>query len=218
MWMAILKNLNHRKIIRKTQINNILLKTKTILKPKYKLSGGPVSTFSLPRGDDSPLHPAVSYATDFTTAQRWLEISPVKLAYHRREAVWWMLVRSRKRLPRNVANGTANGKTAKNTLHRTQWRSQPKIWGGKVWGEKCLILGEKHFFVWDAASQDTKWQDMLKIWGARPLGPLRLRIGLYTAHRTRLARSILSLYNLQKQCDKNCSLLPEQWRCTLVKS
>jgi len=146
MWMAILKNLNHRKIIRKTQINNILLKTKTILKPKYKLSGGPVSTFSLPRGDDSPLHPAVSYATDFTTAQRWLEISPVKLAYHRREAVWWMLVRSRKRLPRNVANGTANGKTAKNTLHRTQWRSQPKIWGGKVWGEKCLILGEKQFF------------------------------------------------------------------------
>jgi len=33
------KTLNHRKIIRKIQKNNNLLKTKTTLKPKYKLMG-----------------------------------------------------------------------------------------------------------------------------------------------------------------------------------
>jgi len=35
------KTLNHRKILRKTQKNN-LLKTKITLKPKFKLSGGAV--------------------------------------------------------------------------------------------------------------------------------------------------------------------------------
>jgi len=41
------QTLNHRKILRKTQKNN-LLKTKIILKPKYKVGGGPVFTPSLP--------------------------------------------------------------------------------------------------------------------------------------------------------------------------
>jgi len=41
------KILNHREILRKTQKNNNLLKTTRILKPKYKLSGGQVFTFSL---------------------------------------------------------------------------------------------------------------------------------------------------------------------------
>jgi len=50
------KILNHRKIIRNIQRND-LLKTKTILKPKYKLSGGSVYTFSLPRGGNSTLCP-----------------------------------------------------------------------------------------------------------------------------------------------------------------
>ena len=44
------KTLNHRRIIRKMQKNNNLLQTTTILKPKYKLSGGLIFTFSLPRG------------------------------------------------------------------------------------------------------------------------------------------------------------------------
>jgi len=39
------KTINHRNIIRNMQKNNNLLKTKTILKPKYKLSGGSVFTF-----------------------------------------------------------------------------------------------------------------------------------------------------------------------------
>jgi len=51
------KTLNHRKIIPKIQKNNNLLKTKTILKPKYKLSGGSVYTFSLPRWGNSALFP-----------------------------------------------------------------------------------------------------------------------------------------------------------------
>jgi len=51
------KILNHRKIIRKIQKTNHLLKTKTILKPRYKLSGGSVYTFSLPRGGNSTLCP-----------------------------------------------------------------------------------------------------------------------------------------------------------------
>jgi len=46
------KILNHRKIIRKMHKNNNLLKTKTILKPKCKLRGGSVFTFSLPRGGE----------------------------------------------------------------------------------------------------------------------------------------------------------------------
>ena len=32
------------------------------------------------------------------------------------------------------------------------WRSQSKNWRAK-----CFILGEKHYFVWDTASQSTKW-------------------------------------------------------------
>jgi len=27
---------------------------------------------------------------------------------------------------------------------------------GKFWGAKCLILGEKRYFVWDTASESTK--------------------------------------------------------------
>jgi len=46
------KTLNHRKIIRKMQKNNNLLKTKTMLKPKYKLSGGSVFIFNLPIGEE----------------------------------------------------------------------------------------------------------------------------------------------------------------------
>jgi len=42
------KTLNHRKILRKAQKIKNLLKIKRILKPKYKLSGGPVFTISLP--------------------------------------------------------------------------------------------------------------------------------------------------------------------------
>jgi len=42
------KILNHRKIIRKTHKNNNVLKTKRMLKPKYKLSGRPAFTFILP--------------------------------------------------------------------------------------------------------------------------------------------------------------------------
>jgi len=52
------KTLNQRKILRKTQKNNLpVLKTKIILKPKYKLIRGPFFTFSLPGGGDSPLCP-----------------------------------------------------------------------------------------------------------------------------------------------------------------
>ena len=46
-----------------------------------------------------------------------------------------------------------------------QWRSQRKI----LERAKHLILGEQHYFVWDAASQSTKWLDMAKIGGAWPL-------------------------------------------------
>jgi len=42
------KTLNHQKILRKTKKMKNLLKTKRILKPKYKLSGGPVFIISLP--------------------------------------------------------------------------------------------------------------------------------------------------------------------------
>jgi len=41
-------------MLRETQKNNNQLKAKRILNPKYNLSGGPLFTFSLPRGD-SPL-------------------------------------------------------------------------------------------------------------------------------------------------------------------
>jgi len=59
------KTLNHRKILRKAQKIKNLLKIKRILKPKYKLSGGPVFTISLPGlgwGRLAPL-PSVTYAT-----------------------------------------------------------------------------------------------------------------------------------------------------------
>jgi len=49
------KTLNHRKIVQKTNRNN-LLKTKTILKPKHQRSGVPVFTCSFPKGDP-PLYP-----------------------------------------------------------------------------------------------------------------------------------------------------------------
>jgi len=54
------KTLNHRKIIRKTYKNNNLLKTKRMLKPKYKLSGRPVFTFSLPGENFPTLPPSVT--------------------------------------------------------------------------------------------------------------------------------------------------------------
>jgi len=44
------KALHIWKILRKAQKNNNLMKTKRILKPKYKLSGRPVFTVSLPVG------------------------------------------------------------------------------------------------------------------------------------------------------------------------
>jgi len=49
------KTLYHGKILRKTQKNNHLLKNKRILEPKYKLSSGPVFTFSLLGGRFAPL-------------------------------------------------------------------------------------------------------------------------------------------------------------------
>jgi len=49
------KNLNNREILQKNVKNN-LLKVKRTLKPKYKLSEGPVFTFSLP-GDRFTLCP-----------------------------------------------------------------------------------------------------------------------------------------------------------------
>jgi len=51
-------------MIRKTHKNNNVLKTKRMLKPKYKFSGRPAFTFSLPGGQFAPLLP-VSYATGY---------------------------------------------------------------------------------------------------------------------------------------------------------
>ena len=48
-------------ILWKTQKNDNLLKTKRILKLKYKLNGDPVFAFGLPVGQFAPL-PPVSYA------------------------------------------------------------------------------------------------------------------------------------------------------------
>jgi len=53
-------------ILWKTQKNDNLLKTKRILKLKYKLNGDPVFAFSLPGGKFAPLSP-VSYATATNT-------------------------------------------------------------------------------------------------------------------------------------------------------
>jgi len=55
------KTLNHRKMLQKTKKQQPS-ENQRILKPKYKQSGGPVFTFSLPRGRFAPL-PPVSYAT-----------------------------------------------------------------------------------------------------------------------------------------------------------
>jgi len=60
-----IKTINHRNIIRKMQKNNNLLKTKTILKPKYKLSVGSVFTFNLPKGGKFDPLPPVSYVTSY---------------------------------------------------------------------------------------------------------------------------------------------------------
>jgi len=61
-----LKSLNNQKILQKTQKGNNLLKTKRILKMKYKLMGWPVFTRSLPGGAILPSSP-VSYATACAT-------------------------------------------------------------------------------------------------------------------------------------------------------
>ena len=45
---------NQRKILRKTQKDDNLLKTKRRLKPKYKLGGGMVFTFSRPGESNHP--------------------------------------------------------------------------------------------------------------------------------------------------------------------
>jgi len=61
------KALNHRKTPKNVKKNNIL-KTKRILKPNYKFSGGPVFTFTSPGGrGNSRLFPTVSYATECET-------------------------------------------------------------------------------------------------------------------------------------------------------
>jgi len=57
------KILNHRKIIRKTDKNNNVLKTKRMLKPKYKLSGGRYLGLAC-QGGNSPLCP-FSHATGY---------------------------------------------------------------------------------------------------------------------------------------------------------
>jgi len=59
------KTTNHRNMVQKMQRNNNLLKIKTILKPKYKLSGGSVFTFSLPRGGNFHPLPPVRYVTSY---------------------------------------------------------------------------------------------------------------------------------------------------------
>jgi len=59
------KTLNHRRIIRKMQKHNNLQQTTTILKPKYKLSGGSIFTFSLPRGGKFDPLPLVNYVTGY---------------------------------------------------------------------------------------------------------------------------------------------------------
>jgi len=50
------KTLNHRKILRKTQENNDLLKTKRIVKPRYKLSGAWFLHLACQGGRFAPLH------------------------------------------------------------------------------------------------------------------------------------------------------------------
>jgi len=55
--MATLKPLITGKYSKKRKGNNNLLKTKRILKPKYKLGGRPVFAFSLTRGGDPLFFP-----------------------------------------------------------------------------------------------------------------------------------------------------------------
>ena len=72
------KTWNRWKTLRKSQKNNTLLKIKRVLKLKYKLSGGPVFTFSLPVGQFALSPPTpVSYATgkmiySFCSSAVWL--------------------------------------------------------------------------------------------------------------------------------------------------
>jgi len=47
---------------------------------------------------------------------------------------------------------------------RTSGVASRKVGGGP----KCLILGEKHYFVWDTASKTTKWLYVPKIFGVWP--------------------------------------------------
>ena len=46
----------------------------------------------------------------------------------------------------------------------------------EIGGAKCLIFGEKHYFIWKNASQSTQWLYLPKTWGSMaPLPPcLRL--------------------------------------------
>jgi len=94
-------NLNHRKILRKTQRSNNLLKTKNILKPKYKPSGDPFLLYiSLARGGGS--HPCPQSVTPLITTYSlctpfW--VSRVVTGAHLRLIAprttpllsWWML-------------------------------------------------------------------------------------------------------------------------------
>jgi len=52
-------------------------------------------------------------------------------------------------------------------------RPSTKFFGGqKNWaGQKCLIVGEQQYLVWDTACQSTKWLDMLKFFRAWLRGP-----------------------------------------------
>jgi len=53
--------------------------------------------------------------------------------------------------------------------------ASPRILGGP----KCLILGEKHYFVWKNAYQSTKWLYVLKTFGGTwPLCPPWIRLCL----------------------------------------
>jgi len=54
---------------------------------------------------------------------------------------------------------------SKKLQHTNMPRSQLKRLG-----RKCLILGEKQYFVWGTSSQSTQLIDMLNIWGNAHLG------------------------------------------------
>jgi len=65
------KSLHIRKILRKTQISYNRLKTKRVLKLKYKREGGKFLYLAC-QGSDSPLWPSISFAT----------------AVHQHETIW----------------------------------------------------------------------------------------------------------------------------------